>query len=150
MKSIVTFLFLVIAVSFSIAQNKKNDSATTKEKIIVKQNQPIKNNQSPTAPIIKFKTLVHDFGTLNKGDLAEYDFEFVNEGVESLMLKNVQTGCGCTIVNWSKAPILKGEHSIIKVSYDTKSHTGGFNKAITVESNSKNGTMILNIRGIVK
>jgi hypothetical protein len=98
---------------------------------------------------IKFDKLVHDFGELVAGDVAEVEFKFTNTGNEPLILSNVRSTCGCTVPTWPHEPILPKKSASIKVKYDSN-RIGPINKQITVESNASNGTMYLKITGNIK
>jgi hypothetical protein len=98
---------------------------------------------------IQFETTEHDFGTIpEKGD-GTFAFVFKNTGKEPLILKNVRSSCGCTIPEWPKEPIKKGDKGTIKVSYNTRI-TGSFHKEITVYSNAEGDPVVLLIKGKVE
>ena len=65
-----------------------------------------------------------------------------------IIIKNIQSSCGCTVPERPKKPIMPGEKGEIKVSYDTK-RIGGFSKVITIFSNAKNPRKQLKIKGYV-
>ena len=99
--------------------------------------------------VIEFETTEHDYGTIPfKGD-GTYEFVFKNTGKEPLVLKNVRSSCGCTVPEWPKEPIKKGEKSKIKVSYNTRI-TGSFSKSISVYSNASDAPFVLSIKGKVE
>jgi hypothetical protein len=99
--------------------------------------------------VIEFAETQHDYGTIPyKGDGA-YSFVFKSTGKEPLLLKNVRSSCGCTVPEWPKEPIKKGEKGIIKVVYKT-SITGNFTKSISVFSNATDAPIILVIKGKVE
>lgn len=97
---------------------------------------------------IEFVKTQHNFGTITFGEPALYDFVFTNTGNEPLIISNVKSTCGCTIVQWNNQPIAPGSSEKIPVSYDTK-RSGGFSKGITVYSNAVNKEVILIIEGEV-
>jgi hypothetical protein len=98
---------------------------------------------------IQFETTEHDFGTIpEKGD-GTFAFVFKNTGKEPLILKNVRSSCGCTVPEWPKEPIKKGNKGTIKVIYNTRI-TGSFHKQITVYSNAEGDPVILQIKGKVE
>ncbi len=100
-------------------------------------------------PEITFKTLNHNFGEIYYGSDGNFNFEFTNTGNEPLILTKPRSSCGCTIPHWPKEPILPGESSAIKVTYNTH-RNGAFNKTVTVYSNAlKNKTVVLRIKGKV-
>ena len=100
-------------------------------------------------PEITFKTLNHNYGEIYYGSNGTFNFEFTNTGNEPLILTKPRSSCGCTIPHWPKEPILPGESSAIKVTYNTH-RNGAFNKTVTVYSNAlKNKTVVLRIKGKV-
>ena len=96
--------------------------------------------------MIKFKTEVVDYGTINQNSDGTRLFTFTNTGDAPLLITNVKTSCGCTVPNYSKAPILPGESGELNIKYDTK-RLGAFTKTVTVTSNSEGGNRILKIKG---
>ncbi len=105
-------------------------------------------SQQSKGPIIKFESQVYDYGTIYQGADGNCNFTFKNEGDEPLILSSVRSSCGCTVPVWPKDPILPGQSSSIKVTYDTK-RLGTISKQITVVSNATEATLMLNIKGNV-
>jgi hypothetical protein len=98
---------------------------------------------------IQFETTEHDYGTIpEKGD-GTFTFIFKNTGKEPLILSNVRSSCGCTVPEWPKEPIKRGNKGTIKVSYNTRI-TGSFSKSITVYSNAEGDPVVLRIKGKVE
>ena len=100
------------------------------------------------APIITFKTELIDLGTFMQYDdpSSKCEFVFTNTGKEPLIISKAKGSCGCTVPSWPKEPIMSGESGVIQVNYDEK-RVGAFNKSITINSNAKNATQILKIKG---
>lgn len=114
------FCFLVV-ISF--------DSNAQKSKV---------NNQ----PKIVFETTSHDYGSIFAGDEGEVDFNFKNEGRIPLLINNVVSSCGCTVVKWSKDPILPNQQGVIKVAYNTNI-IGDIKRSITVSTNDQSQSRIV-------
>jgi hypothetical protein len=96
----------------------------------------------------KFEKETIDYGAINKSANGERVFVFTNIGDAPLIIKNIQSSCGCTVPKKPEKPIMPGEKGEIKVSYDTK-RVGGFSKSITIFSNAKNSRKIIKIKGII-
>lgn len=96
----------------------------------------------------KFETESINYGKVSKGANGERVFVFTNIGDAPLIIKNIQSSCGCTVPKKPEKPIMPGEKGEIKVSYDTK-RVGGFSKQITIFSNAKTARKTLKIRGFV-
>ena len=109
---------------------------------------PVKED-NPNAPEITFEKDVHDYGTIKQGADGTCEFKFKNTGKEPLIISNAKGSCGCTVPTYPKEPIMKGQTGIIKVHYDTK-RVGAFTKTVTLNSNAKNDTKVLTIKGIVE
>ena len=94
----------------------------------------------------------HDFGVIEEGLVASCTLTFTNAGKDTILLsdsnRDVRPGCGCTVAEYSRAPIPPGGKGFVKPSYNSQGRIGAFNKTITV---SQKGTpyVILTIKGIV-
>ena len=92
-----------------------------------------------------------DYGTVTKEeDSGIRSFEFTNTGDEPLIIKNVQSSCGCTVPSKPTEPIQPGQTGKIDVKYNM--NLGPIRKTITVETNAVNveeGRVALKIKGEV-
>lgn len=122
MKKSLLFLLFTVIVSLTFAQSK--------------------------GPVIKFESLVYDYGTIYQNADGNSTFKFTNTGDEPLILSNVRYSCGCTVPVWPKEPVFPGQSSSIKVTYDTK-RIGTISKQITVLSNATESSVNLSIKGNV-
>jgi len=102
----------------------------------------------PNAASIEFEKDVHDFGTIEYGGNGVYDFKFTNTGKSPLIISNARGSCGCTVPQWPKEPIGKGESGFINVKYDTK-RPGPFTKTVTITSNASSPSKVITIKGNV-
>lgn len=101
--------------------------------------------------IIRFEEKVHDFGNIKEADgPVAYDFVFVNDGKAPILIKNVESSCGCTSPEWSKQPVLPGQKGFIKATFDPKDRPSHFDKTITVFSNAQPPVVELKIKGNVE
>jgi|TARA_B100000767_G_scaffold48561_2_gene43399 hypothetical protein len=101
-----------------------------------------------SAQEFKFEKEIINYGKIKKNANGVRTFIFTNVGKQPILIKNIQSSCGCTIPETPKKPIMPFEKGEIKVSYDTKK-TGGFSKVITIFSNAKNPRKKLRIKGYV-
>jgi hypothetical protein len=101
-----------------------------------------------TTLVMKFESLVHDYGTIAKGSDGTCEFKFTNVGKTPLLLQNVSASCGCTVPEWTREPVQPGKSGSVKVRYNT-AIVSGFTKTVTVVSNAKNSPVILTIKGVV-
>lgn len=103
----------------------------------------------PNAPEMTFEKEVHDYGKVKFAGDGSYDFKFKNTGKQPLIISNARGSCGCTVPSWPKEPIKPGETGVIKVTYDTK-RVGPISKSVTITSNAKTETKVLQIKGTVE
>lgn len=100
--------------------------------------------------VISSDSIVHDFGTIveNAGKVS-HTFTIKNTGDAPLVITRVIASCGCTTPEWTKEPIAPGKTGEIKVTYNPAGRLGAFNKTISIYSNGKEGSFIMNIKGKV-
>lgn len=84
--------------------------------------------------ITNHKNNTVDYGDVVKGSDGKQVVKFKNVGTQPLIIKNVQSTCGCTVPSWPKEPILPGKKGEIVVTYNTN-NVGPFHKQITINSN---------------
>lgn len=86
---------------------------------------------------IKFDKTAHDFGKFSEEDpIVKCTFTFTNTGDKPLVINQAVASCGCTVPEYTKAPIKPGEKGEIKVTYNgTGKFPGHFKKSITIRTN---------------
>ena len=136
-----SLLFILSITVFAQAKEKPAKQPKAKKKEIVME------DTLPKVPQIKFTYLIYDYGTIYKNGDGVCYFEFTNTGKADLQLSNVSSSCGCTVPQWPKEPILPGQSSSIKVSYNT-SRVGAINKNVYVDWNGGD-RITLTIKGSV-
>ncbi|MCL7764671.1 DUF1573 domain-containing protein [Polaribacter sp. Z014] len=103
---------------------------------------------SINAQEFKFEEETINYGKIDKNSNGERVFVFTNIGDAPLIIKDIQSSCGCTVPKTSGEPVMPGEKGEIKVSYDTN-RVGGFSKTISVFSNAKAARKMIKIKGFV-
>ncbi len=98
----------------------------------------------------QFMVKEHDFGEINEGVKAEYQFVFKNTGNKPIKINSVHASCGCTTPEWSTEPIEPGITGFVKAIYNSTGRPGDFSKSITVMFDDSQEPIILNIKGNVK
>lgn len=146
MKKLFTTIMLTTLVALAVtAQNTQTKAQPAQ--VVTPPNATAADN--PNAGEFGFNEETYDFGKIPKGTPVTHDFNFTNNGKEPIVISNVQASCGCTTPSWPKEPILPGKTATIKVQYNA-ANPGGFNKSITITSNSKTPTKVLYIKGTVE
>ena len=88
---------------------------------------------------IKFEKLTHNFGKFPESSpKVSCVFKFTNVGDQPLVINQAVASCGCTVPEYTKAPIKPGESGEIKITYNgAGKFPGHFKKSITVRTNGK-------------
>lgn len=98
---------------------------------------------------VSFDEITHDFGVIEEGYQAKYEFTFVNTSDEPIELVSVRASCGCTTPFYTKESVMPGETGTIKVNYNSSGRLGAFNKSITAKTSSGTSSVVY-IKGIVE
>lgn len=146
MKTLKLSLVALFVTSLSFAQSAEVKAVRTKAPA-----QATVAAQTPTkASEIKWDVENHEFGELEKGKPASYDFTFTNTTKETILITNVKPSCGCTAANYTKTPIKPGEKGFVTATYNAAA-PGNFHKTITVTTNEAGAApKVLTIKGKVK
>lgn len=97
--------------------------------------------------LIAEKTIV-DVGKTGFQQPVTAVFEFRNKGVSRLKIEQVAPDCYCTVVEYPKTVISKGEKFQIKMTYDAK-QLGHFDKQAAVISNGTTKPIYIRMKGVV-
>ena len=100
------------------------------------------------ASVVSFDKLKFSFGKIKQGTPKGTIFTLKNTGSKPLIIEQATAQCGCTTPEYSKAPILKGKSSPIKVTYNA-ANPGPFTKTVTVKFLGVAEPSILTIEGEV-
>ncbi len=95
-----------------------------------------------------FREESHEFLPFVVGKTVTHVFKFQNTGNAPIVISEVDAGCGCTNITWTKDPVMPQDSGFVSVSYDSEDHEGNFFKNIHVYSNAKTPDYPLLIRGI--
>ncbi len=99
---------------------------------------------------ITFETTEIDFGEIDSGKIVDMEFKFVNAGDETLIIKNINSSCGCTVPKVEKKEYQPGETGVIPVKFFSKGNNGQIVKTITISTNdSDHPHTTLKIKGTV-
>ncbi len=92
---------------------------------------PVANTQPDISKIVWFQELDHDFGKIPYGKPVEFDLAMKNLSNDSLRIKDVKAGCGCTTPKWQPGPYAAGQTFKITVGFNGYTE-GSFSKVVTV------------------
>lgn len=101
-------------------------------------------------PVIAFEESEFNFGTVKETDgIINHDFRFTNKGNVPLIIKDVNSSCGCTVPEWTQEPVLPGHSGRIKVSFNPQKQAGAISKTIQILSNADVPQHTLGLKGVV-
>jgi len=123
------FLSIIIILTLFSCQGKKTDNAK-------KETQPA---EQKSAGITKFafNEEMHNFGSLQAGEIVVYTFVVTNTGDNNLIIEDVITDCGCVHAKFPKEPIAPGKTGLIELEFDSSGLFGRQFKTIEVHANTK-------------
>lgn len=75
-------------------------------------------------------------------------FNYKNTGKNAVAIVNVVTSCGCTVPEFSKAPVRPGESGRIKITYSNDEGPYPFEKNISVYLTGQKAPVMLHLNGI--
>lgn len=122
-----------------IADNIDSKQATAVTNTLAQEEQPedelLKEAKEKPLTTVAFSETYHNFGEIKKGEKVEHVFEVTNTGKNPLIISNVKPGCGCTVPDYTKEPILPGKKGKITLHFDSTNFDGAVNKIADVYVN---------------
>jgi hypothetical protein len=122
-----------------IADNIDSTQATAVTNALAQEEQPedelLKEAKEKPLTTVAFSETDHNFGEIKKGEKVEHVFEVTNTGKNPLIISNVKPGCGCTVPDYTKEPILPGKKGKITLHFDSTNFDGAVNKIADVYVN---------------
>ena len=86
---------------------------------------------------ISFEHQHHNFDTIREQDgKVAHTFRFSNTGDKHLIIRHVETPCGCTAPRWQRKPIPPGKRGTITITYNPKGRYGHFSQKIILHTNA--------------
>ena len=135
MKTLKLIIITLFVASASFAQTKEVKVETPKTMQV--STTEAKVAPTPIQSQIKWDQEMHDFGDIEKGKPATYEFSFTNTTKETILITTVRPACGCTAANYTKTPIKPGEKGMVAATFNAASG-GMFQKSVTITT-TENG-----------
>ncbi len=102
-------------------------------------------NPEAEGPVISFQKDVHDFGKIITGERVSYGFRFTNTGSSPLLITGIRSGCGCTVGDYPKDPVMPGNEGRIHVVFNSSGRRGFQSESVRVLSNAEESVVTLRI-----
>lgn len=103
----------------------------------------VKEAQSKPLTTIALSEAQFDFGKMKKGDHKEHTYEITNMGENPLIISQVKPGCGCTVPDHTKEPILPGKKGKITLKFDSSNFDGLVYKQAEVFANVEKAPIMI-------
>lgn len=100
-------------------------------------------------PKMSFEEEMHDFGTINEGEVVEHTFKFTNTGDAPLVITNAKGSCGCTVPSWPKEPIAPGATGEMLVKFNSRNKPNSQMKTVRITTNTESGQEMIKIKAFV-
>lgn len=143
--------FLIDYLYFSLNGSKNPDHKVTITAEIIEDFSKMTEAQKANAPRISFDNPNYEFGAVKAGTKVEHDFTFTNKGKSNLIIRKVNTTCGCTTTVPKDMVIKPGASSSIKAVFNTQGYRNEQTKVVTVITNDPlSSSITLWIKGKVE
>ncbi len=128
-KNMSRFFSIIFILSLLACQGKKTTNSTTENQV--------KTTATKEITDLSFKEEMHNFGSLQAGEIVVYSFVFTNTGKQNLIIEDVISDCGCVHARYSEKPVLPGKTGLIEVEFDSAGLFGRQYKTIEIRANTK-------------
>ena len=142
-------LILLLVSLALVSCNSSSDEKTITTDLV---NSPLtanSNAEKVLTPNIEMLETSYNFGEIQQGESVTHDFILKNTGDADLIISAAKGSCGCTVPEWPKTPIAKGEEAAIKVTFNSAGRSGKQNKTVTLVTNAIPNTKVITINGNV-
>lgn len=138
---------------FNLVVNGKKSAGNVITLIAIVQEDfsKLTEDQKKNAPVIEFDKLINNFDTLQSGKTKDLAFKVMNKGKSNLIIRKVNTTCGCTLTKIKSSVIKPGDETEIKVTFNSTNKHGKTANALYVYSNDpRKSIVVLKVEGFVK
>ena len=159
MKNLIKIVPIIALMSiYSCEKNQKADQLVVEEQTVAAndvqapaenqapvqtQDEMLKQAQANPSTTIALSESAFAFGKLKKGDHVEHVYEVTNTGENPLIISQVKPGCGCTVPDYTKEPILPGKKGKITLKFDSSNFDGTVQKQAEVYANVEKAPIVL-------
>lgn len=99
----------------------------------------------PGNPKFGVQPEIHNFGTLESGEVVSFSFKITNLGDGVLKIDSIDNGCGCIETHWPDKKLHTNESEYLEVVFNSAGEWGNIYKPIVLYTNTKETEKILYI-----
>ncbi|PKA82079.1 uncharacterized protein DUF1573 [Ulvibacter sp. MAR_2010_11] len=141
-----SILFLAVIAVFAFTSCKDNAADKVNEDNVAAAAD--RDANSAGVPVMTFDEVEYDFGTIEQNAPQEHVFKFTNTGTAPLVIVDAKSSCGCTVPEYTKAPVAPGEKGEMLVKFNG-SGKNQVSKTVTITANTAAGTETIKIKAFV-
>ena len=146
MKKQFLMLAAVAAIAFTSCKDEKAADKVNEENV---SEVAERDANAEGTPKMTFAEEMHDFGTINEGDVVEHTFKFTNTGDAPLVITNAKGSCGCTVPSWPKEAIAPGAEGEMTVKFNSRNKPNNQMKTVRITTNTASGQEMIKIQAFV-
>ena len=152
MKNLIKIVPIIAVMALSsCAKDQTADQLVVEEAVVEAPQMPVQESQEDMIKAAQSKPLTNivlsesqfDFGKMKKGEQREHIYEITNTGENPLIISQVKPGCGCTVPEFTKEPILPGKKGMITLKFDSSGFDGLQQKQAEVYANVERAPIML-------
>ncbi|MDR2207194.1 MAG: DUF1573 domain-containing protein [Flavobacteriaceae bacterium] len=153
-KTVLILALAIFACGFQSCEKKQEHNHSKEydeavEKMNQEQKKLAKEAQNMPLTSLALSENSFDFGSIKRGEKKEHKYEVTNTGKNPLIISAVKPGCGCTVPDYTKDPILPGEKGEITLNFDSSSFDGSIHKQAQIYANVEQAPITISFTGIV-
>ena len=146
MKKVFLMVAAVAAMAFTSCKEEKAADKVNEENV---EEVAERDANAEGTPKMSFEEEMHDFGTINEGEVVEHTFKFTNTGDAPLVITNAKGSCGCTVPSWPKEPIAPGATGEMLVKFNSRNKPNSQMKTVRITTNTESGQEMIKIKAFV-
>ncbi len=140
-------IFIVAVLSvFAFSSCKDNAADKVNEENVAAAQE--RDAKAGALPVMTFDESEFDFGEIEGGTAVEHVFKFTNTGDAPLVIVDAKSSCGCTVPEYTKAPVAAGDSGELLVKFNG-SGKNQVSKTVTITANTAKGKETLIIKAFV-
>ena len=141
-----SFLIVAVLSVFIFTSCKENAADKVNEENVAAAAD--RDAKADELPVMTFEENEWDFGSIEGGTAVEHIFKFTNTGTAPLVIVDAKSSCGCTVPEYTKAPVAPGDSGELLVKFNG-SGKNQVSKTVTITANTQAGKETLKIKAFV-
>ena len=90
------------------------------------------------------------FGRMFSGEQAQQHIALVNRTTKPMVIIRTETSCGCTVAEYDKAPVQKGDTLLMTFLFDSRGFHGWQQKRMTIHTSASRKPILIYLEAEVE